>query len=567
MEKKPAMLIVDDVEINRVILTQFFDEEYELFEAGNGKEALDILEGNSIDIVLLDMVMPVMDGFELLGLMKNDERFARIPVIVTTAQNEGDTEVRAMEMGAVDFITKPYNPTIVRGWVKNIMARIRDEKKRIEQAVQDRQMRDIQDAIELDPLTGIYNRATFYAKAASFLQENQDQEYDIVSLDIQSFKVINDLFHVETGNLILKTAAAYFRTMVGSEGMCGRMEADRFVVCMPRDVLNIELFMQGLDKAMNSLHVYHNIMFYAGIFSVEDIYLPVDQMIERAHIALNTVKGKYTQRYAIYNKSMMDAIAEEQMILREMDVALRNEQFCIYMQPVYSFKEGKIVSAEVLARWKHPKRGMISPSRFVPVFERNGFVVKLDRFVWEKACEFLHEQKEKYGRKLTLSVNVSRINFYNPRLVNIILDLLKKYELEPEMLRLEITETAYSDNPHQLLETMRQFQSNGIKIMMDDFGSGYSSLNMLKNVPADILKIDMNFVHDVEHSSRAGAIMKNIVRMAKDIDMDIVVEGVETKAQVDFLAGIGCDRFQGYYFSRPISADAFAGLISREQEK
>lgn len=567
MEKNPAMLIVDDVEINRVILAQFFEDEYEIFEASNGKEALEILDNHKIAIVLLDMVMPVMDGFELMEIMKSDDRYAGIPVIVTTARNEGETEVRAMEMGAVDFITKPYNPTIVRGWVNNVMARLKNEWNRIEKAVQQRQMLDFQQAVELDPLTGIYNRETFFAKAEAFLQEHQDKEYDIVFLDINCFRVINDLFHTETGNLVLKTAAAYFRAFIGNDGLCGRMDSDKFVLCISRDKLNMELFLQGLDAAMNSLHVYHNILFYAGIYPVDNVYMPAMQMADMAHIALGTIKGKYNQRYAFYSEVMKEAIQEEQMILREMDGALKRKEFCLYMQPVYSLKEQKMISAEVLVRWIHPKRGMISPGRFIPVFERNGFIVRLDRFVWEEACKFLSEQKEKYGRKLKLSVNVSRVNFYDPKLVEFILGLIKKYNIDNDMLRLEITETAYTDNPQQLLESMRRLQDNGIKILMDDFGSGYSSLNMLKNVPADILKVDMNFVQDIENSKRAAMIMKNIVRMADDIGMGLVIEGVETEAQVKFLESIGCDAIQGFYFSKPLPAETYAGMLDRADKK
>ena len=567
MEKKPAMLIVDDVEINRVILAQFFEEEYEIFEASNGKEALDVLDNNKVDIVLLDMVMPVMDGFELMEVMKSDDKYAGIPVIVTTARNEGETEVRAMEMGAVDFITKPYNPTIVRGWVNNVMARLKNEWKRIERAVQQQQMLDLQHVVELDPLTGLYNRETFSVKAEAFLQEHQDKEYDILFLDINCFRKINDLFHTETGNLVLKTAAAYFRAFVGADGICGRMDSDKFVVCAPRDRLNMELFFQGLDTAMNSLHVYHNILFYAGIYPVDNVYMSVMQMCDMAHIALGTIKGKYNQRYALYNESMKEAILEEQMILREMDGALRSNQFRIYMQPVYSLKEQRMVNAEVLVRWIHPKKGMISPGKFIPAFEKNGFIVRLDRFVWEEACKFLKEQKEKYGRKLALSVNVSRINFYDPKLVEFILGLLRKYDIDHDMLMLEVTETAYTDNPQQLLETMRRLQDNGIKILMDDFGSGYSSLNMLKNVPADILKVDMKFVQDVENSKRAAAIMKNIVRMAEDIDMGVVIEGVETEAQVNFLKEIGCDKIQGFYFSKPLPKESYENMLKREENK
>ena len=565
MEKESVMLIVDDVEINRAILTQFFKNDYVIIEATNGKEALDVIEKQPVDIVLLDLVMPVMDGFELLGILKKNEKFAAIPVIATTARNEGDSEVRAMEMGAADFITKPYNPTIVRLRVRNVMARLENEWRKIEQAAQSRKITEMRHFIERDSLTGIYNRETFYDKAASLLQKNAEVPYDIIYLDISCFKVINDLFHIETGNLILRTAAAYFQTLTEGIGLCGRMEADHFALCLPMERVNMDMVMQGVDNAVQSLSICHNILFYAGVYPVDNVFLPVDQMCDRAHMALNTVKGKYTTRFAYYDESMRELILDEQMILREMEYALEENQFCIYVQPIYSVSQHKAVSAEALVRWIHPLKGLIAPGRFIPIFERNGFIVRLDKFVWEAACQVLKAQKEKLGTVIPISVNVSRLNFYSVDFLDTVLGLLDKYDLEPWMLKLEITESAYTDNPHQLLSVMKQFQEHGLKILMDDFGSGYSSLNMLKTVPVDILKVDMNFVQDVENSDRAGSIMKNIVQMARDIDMDVVIEGVETKPQVDFLQKIGCDNIQGYYFSKPLPVDKFEALIYKEQ--
>ncbi len=487
-----------------------------------------------------------------------------IPVLATTARNEGDSEVRAMEMGAADFITKPYNPTIVRCRVRNVMARLENEWRKLEQAAKDRQITEMRHYIERNPLTGIYNRETFYEKTASLLQENPDTDYDIVYLDISCFKVINDLFHIETGNLILKTAAAYFKAVVNPLGVCCRMEADHFALCMPVDRLDADMLLQGLDDAVQSLGICHNILFYAGVYPVDNVFLPVDQMCDRAHMALNTVKGHYMTRYAYYDENMRELILEEQMILREMEFALEEKQFCIYLQPIYSLKENRPISAEALVRWIHPTNGLISPGRFIPVFERNGFIVRLDRFVWECACRFLYEQKQKGEPIVPVSVNVSRLNFYNVDFFDTVIHLLQKYELEPWMLKLEITESAYTDNPHQLLTVMKRFQDYGIKILMDDFGSGYSSLNMLKNVTVDVLKVDMNFVQDIDNSDRAASIMKSIVQMAKDISMDVIIEGVETKSQVDFLAGVGCDNIQGYYFSRPVPVGQFEELLVKK---
>ncbi|MGN0940472.1 MAG: putative bifunctional diguanylate cyclase/phosphodiesterase [Selenomonadaceae bacterium] len=561
--KKSVMLIVDDVEINRVILAQFFKGEYEIVEAENGEEALKILNERKVDIVMLDIVMPVMDGFEVLSRMKHDERFSDIPVIATTARSEGDSEVRAMEMGAADFITKPYNPTVVRIRVRNVMARLENEWRKVEQAAQSQQIVEMRRTIERDSLTGIYDRENFYRRASQLMQSNTDVQYAIVYFDISSFKVVNDLFHIETGNLVLRTAAAYFKHVVEGIGVAGRLEADHFALCLPIDTLNMDDLIIALDSAIQSLSIQHNILFYAGVYPVSNAFLLVDQMIDRAHMALNTVKGKYQHRYAFYDEKMRDMILEEQMILREMEYALDEGQFSINVQPIYGIKEKCDTGAEALIRWYHPEHGLISPARFVPLFERNGFIVKLDHFVWEECCKLLAEEKKKFGKVVPLSVNFSRLDFYDDSLLDYFKELLKRYNLEPSTLKIELTEVSYTDNPMQIVEATERFREAGFKVIMDDFGSGYSSLSMLRNLPVDILKIDMRFVQDVATSFRAAAIMKNIVQLAKDLDMGVIIEGVETKEQIEFLEEIGCDQIQGYYFSKPLITEDYLDRLER----
>lgn len=564
-KEKPVMLIVDDVEINRVVLTQFFQDEYLIIEAQNGREALDVIEKQPVSVVLMDLVMPVMDGFELLGVLKRDTRYAELPVIVMTAHSDGDSEARAMEMGAADFITKPYNPIIVRCRVKNVMARLENEWRKIEQAAKDRQIIELHRYIEKDSLTGLYNRETFYQRASALIQRDPDRQYSIIYLDISCFKVINDLFHVETGNLILKTAAYYFMAVIDEAyGACGRIEADHFVVCIPTDRFNIERMLEGLDQTIQSLGVRHNILFYAGIYPVDNPFLPVDQMCDRAHMALNKIKGNYMNRYAYYDTSMRDLMMQEQMIVRDMEFALQERQFVIYLQPVYNIEKNHIVSAEALVRWMHPTDGVISPGKFIPIFERNGFIVRLDRFVWESVCRFLHDRRQRGEEIVPVSVNVSRLNFYNRDLLEFLLGLLEKYDLEAYMLKLEVTESAYTDNPYQLCSIINSFREHGFPVLMDDFGSGFSSLNMLKNLPMDVLKIDMGFVQELESSERANIVMKGIVNLAKELNMGVIVEGVETKRQLDLLAAIGCDEIQGYYFSRPLPVQDFVDLLDKD---
>ena len=567
MEKKPVMMIVDDEEMHRAVLAQFFQAEYELLEATNGSDVMALLAEKRVDVILLDLVMPGMDGFALLAALKRDERLAAIPVIVTTTDSERAAEVRAMEMGAADFITKPYHPAIVCCRVKNVMARMENEWRKLEQAARERQILEMRHHIEVDALTGIYNREAFYEKTVELLQQNSGMRYNLLYFDINCFKIINDLFHVETGNLILKTAGTYFKTITEGIGLAGHMEADHFAVCMPDDMLDIDILLEGIDNAIFSLGIKNNILFYAGIYSVDDVLLPVDQMCDRAHMALNTIKGRYKTRYAYYDEKMRETLLEEQMMLREMEFALSEGQFCVYYQPVYSIKAGRAVSAEALVRWRHPAAGLIPPARFVPLFERNGFVVRLDRFAWEDVCCMLSSRIRAGLPVVPVSVNVSRLNFYDSDFCDTVVSLLKKYDLDPSLLRLEITESAYTDNPTQLMNVLKKLQSLGLKILMDDFGSGYSSLNMLRNLAVDILKIDMSFVRDLENSQRAPAILRRVVEMAHDLRMGIVVEGVETKAQLDFLSSIGCDKIQGYYFAKPMPQKDFLARIEKEAER
>lgn len=564
VNEKITMLIVDDVEINRAILAQFFQDEYNIVEAGNGQEALGILGDQHVDIVMLDLVMPIMGGMELLEIVHKTDTLCNIPVIVTTSQGAVNSEVQAMERGAADFITKPYNPTIVRCRVHNVMARMENEWRKMEEAVKDSQLIEMRRNIELDTLTGIYNHEAFQLRASNLIQENRDVSYALVYFNISCFKVINELFNRETGDMILRTAAAYLKTIVNKRGLAGRLAADHFAICIPKDMLDIDLVLQGMDGVMRSLAIYRNLVFYAGIYNVDNIYLSVTQMLDRANMALNTVKGQYKERYAIYDEQLRTSMIEEQMIVREMELALESRQFSIYLQPIYNADTRKTIAAEALVRWVHPDQGLLSPVKFMKIFEKNGFITRLDRYVWEEACRFLSSQRERGLPVVPISINMSRLNLYDNSFIEVLLGLVRKYDLQPDMLNIEITETAYVENPQQLIKTLKRLQGYGFRVIMDDFGSGYSSLNMLKKLPVNILKIDRDFVQEMEHSQRTAIILKSIVQMANWLDIDIVVEGVETESQVKMLQDLGCKYIQGYYFCKPISTAECMELLEKE---
>ena len=264
-----------------------------------------------------------------------------------------------------------------------------------------------------------------------------------------------------------------------------------------------------------------------------------------------------------YDDDMRENMVSEQVIVNNMNGSLERDEFIVYLQPKYNLNTEKVVGAEALVRWIHPQLGFVSPAKFVPIFEQNGFIYQLDKYVWEKTCQMLREDIDAGRPVMPVSINVSRVDFYSPNLVQVFEDLTAKYNLDPRLLELELTESAYVDNPQQIIEITSQLQAKGFVILMDDFGSGYSSLNMLKDLPVDILKIDLRFLSDSQgvENGRADNILNSVVRMAKRLDVPVIAEGVETQKQVDFLRTIGCEYAQGYFFAEPVPLDEYRNLI------
>lgn len=555
MEKGlPTILLAGADESIHDEFEKILQDNYTIILADNENECLTALSNNHVDIIFISMNSNTITNFDFL---RTDPRCNNVPVMAIVTYGDLASVARAIELGATEFVTTPMNDIITLYRIRNVLAHS-------QQAEKDKRIKEMNHAIEIDELTGLYNRAAFYRKAAEMIQENPEVQYCIICLDISCFKVINDLFHTETGNLILRTAADYFKKKINPQiGVSSRIEADHFALCVPQDTLDMERLIKEIDTTIQSLGISHNILFFAGVYPVTDMSVPVDQMCDRASMALNKIKGNYVRRYNFYDVGMRDRMLKEQMIVRDMEFALKDNQFTIFLQPIFRPETNEIVSAEALVRWFHPDSGMISPGYFIPVFERNGFIVKLDRFVWEAVCKFLRSRLDAGKKIVPISVNVSRLNFYSLDLLIFMLNLIKKYDLEPWMLKLEVTESAYTDNPQQLINIINQFKENGFPILMDDFGSGYSSLNMLKNIQIDVLKVDMAFVREIEQSERARTILLMIIGLAKELGMGVVTEGVETQTQLDYITDMGSVDIQGYYFSKPLAVKDFVALFDK----
>jgi diguanylate cyclase (GGDEF)-like protein/PAS domain S-box-containing protein len=409
---------------------------------------------------------------------------------------------------------------------------------------------------EHDPLTGIFNRESFYRRTAEMLQAHPDTAYVILTMDIDRFRVLNDIFGKEVGDRVLIDIGKGLKRILEDVGTYARMESDHFAACFPQSMLDMNRILTLLDSNLSQKDIDFHVQLSYGIYPIHNINIPVNHMCDRAVMAMKTIKGNVVKRYAFYDDTLRRAMLEENTILDEMNSALENGEFKPYLQPIFSVDTQKPVSAEMLVRWEHPVKGLIPPSQFIPLFESNGFITKMDFYIWEKACELLRQWKaENY--LLPISVNISRIDLYYSRLCEHLQALVRRYEIEPSMLRLEITESAYSRDPEELVEITNRLRALGFVVLMDDFGSGYSSLNVLMDMPVDILKLDIRFLTNLNSNPRASSILTSVIRMAKWLNMPVVAEGVETLEQLAFLRSVGCDQMQGYLMSKPIPVEEY----------
>lgn len=565
MDKQLTMLIIDDEEISRSILKEFFVGDYEVTEAQDGEQALKILRDRKhVDVVLLDLIMPVMDGLTFLETMKQDPELKDIPVVVSTQFQDTEHENQALELGAEDFIRKPYDSRVVRQRVENVIKRCKYDKSVVE-----RTMEQLSYRAQYDSLTGLYHSESFYEEAYNYICEKNNEQCVVCIWDVDRFKVVNELFGSNTGDLVLRSLAEQLRTLIGEEGLCARAGSDRFAFVTVRRYFDsilpqIEHILEGRGD-WNPID--YTLQMHMGVYVVDDTKVPIGLMCDRADMALQMVKGNYLKHYSFYSEELKNTMLNEQELTCEMENALREEQFMILLQPIVETATGKTTGAEALIRWNHPTKGMINPGIFLPIFEKNGFISMLDLFVCEQVCKFQRRQIDQNLPTVPISINISRVNFYKPEFVQEIRRLTQEYDIDPTLIKIEITEGAYEDNPKYMMEAIKDFQASSFKILMDDFGSGYSSLNMLKDFNVDVLKIDMKFVNDLETSDRANNILFFILQMAKALKMETVAEGVETKLQYELLASMGCDSIQGYLFSRPITQEDFRNRLNEEKDK
>ena len=542
------ILIIEDNEINREILNDILEERYEVLEAENGQQGLALLEQyhQELSVILLDLQMPVMDGFEFLRRVQGDALLSAVPVIVMTADENADTEARCMELGAVEFLEKPYNPVVMFGRIRNII--------RMREAAADIQ------SIEYDDLTGLYTRQAFYHYAGRRLREHSDQAYSLFVVDIRDFKMINSVYGEAVGDQVLTAIADNLRQQSQAEdGLAGHYGADRFLGLFTSDRIPAAEIMEKIMAGHRKIGAVENIRIRMGIYEDVDHSLEVSRICDRAISALDAIKNSYDRQVGTYNGPLAQKHRQEQMIEADFSRALAAGEFEPWFQPKVDPVRGKIVGAEALVRWKMADGTYRAPYLFIPLFERDGLVAQVDACMFRQVCRLQKEWQEQGLPCVPISVNMSRTTLLGSGTAAAYEQMVREAGITCDMVPIEITESAAFLN-EQIGHLMERLKEAGFPLHMDDFGSGYSSLTSLGILPFDVTKLDKSLTDNVG-TVRGEMIMRHMLQVIHELGMKAVVEGVETEEQVELLKKLGCDAIQGYYYSKPVPKDEFEKML------
>ena len=410
-----------------------------------------------------------------------------------------------------------------------------------------------------DPLTGLYNREGFIKAVRDILINGPKKARLMVASDIIQFRLIQSLFGKEKCNEILLEISRIIRRYSNENAVFGRITEDRFALCIAEEIFNPERIDNSVEEVRQLLSgTEFRLEVRTGIYRIKDQELSIPTMFDRAEMALDTIRENSRLHYAYFDDSMMESILYRQKVIGEFDAALEAGEYHIFLQPQVTH-DGKIQGAEALARLVK-KDKIIPPVRFIGILEDAGLIGRLDGYIWELAVQQLKKWQDTEFSGLYISVNISALDFYYIDVYETLTSLMEKYQVPHEMLRLEITETALMTDPEKQLPLIQQLRDQGFLVEIDDFGKGYSSLSMLKDIEADALKIDMGFLSDTENANRGEKILRSIIDMSKELDMETITEGVETKDQLQGLLDKGCEMFQGYYFAKPMSVGEFEKL-------
>jgi diguanylate cyclase (GGDEF)-like protein len=599
--RRPRLLIVDDIGDNRAVLTRRFQRRgFDVVEAESGLAAIELICESAFDLVLLDVMMPEIDGIETLKRIRSQKSASALPVIMVTAKSESDNIVDALELGANDYVTKPVDFAVALARVNNQISRMRAEQQvalaneelrkaneDLERRVEERTNRlfdanqrlkaEIAGREELqaksqylayhDSLTGLGNRLLFKEQLEEALKDVSAIPYPlaILFLDLDGFKAVNDTLGHSIGDLLLKSIATRLRDVIGQADRIARLGGDEFAILqisVPQPNSAISLAEEIIDIVGHPCSIDgHDVTVGAsvGIVVAQPGDTNAEGLLKSADLAMYSAKADGRGTYRMFDPEMDVIVQARRLLERDMRTALAQDGFALFYQPLINLQTKKVTAFEALMRWDHPERGQVPPSEFIPVAEEMGLIVQLGEWALRQACA----EAMKWPDPICVSVNLSPVQFLKGNLVSTVMSALAASGLPASRLELEITESVLLEKSERNIAVLNQLRELGVRIAMDDFGTGYSSIGYLRSFPFDKIKIDQSFVRDLLVDKGSLAIVRAISGLGVSFGMVTTAEGVETVDQMQCLSLEGCVEVQGYLFSKPVPASQIVGLLEK----
>jgi diguanylate cyclase (GGDEF)-like protein len=585
-EPQPArLLVVDDIATNRDMLSRLFRRRgYHVVEAATGCAALELIAQQHFDAVLLDVVMPEMDGLEVLRRIRETHSSATLPVIMVTAMAESKDVVQGLELGANDYITKPIDVGITFARVQSHLARQRAERalaehlhkleqtnRQLEDEIAHRKQSDarIQHMAHHDSLTGLSNRSHFRDQLTRSFEriEQNGGSFDLLFIDLDQFKLINDSLGHRIGDLLLATIGERLRHSINEDDTVARLGGDEFaIIQFPKRPEDTNLL---ADRVMKAIALPYDIeghrLFVScsiGIARGPDHGSGSDLLLANADLALYRAKAEGRGRRRFFEAEMNERVQARRLLESDLRTAASEIQFELNYQPLFNLDRGRISGFEALLRWRHPERGLIPPLDFVPLAEDVGLIVPMSQWLLGEACR----EASAWPADIKLAVNLSPVHFRSGTLVHDVVGALSASGLESNRLELEITESVLLDDNKMTMQALHELRRWGVRISIDDFGTGYSSFTYLRMFPFDKIKIDQSFVRDLPTKKDSTAIVRAIIGVANSLGMVTTAEGVETQEQLEYLQAEGCTEVQGYLISRPLLTSDVRKILAKPKD-
>jgi diguanylate cyclase (GGDEF)-like protein len=564
------ILVIEDERAIRINLLKLLGAEgFHVIAAENGKDGVQLARTEPPDLIICDILMPELDGYGVLRTLQQDPVTATIPFIFLTAKSDRSDWRQGMNLGADDYLTKPFTRAEL---LEAIASRLQKQVSLQEQHEVKLKQAEAQldHMLRYNHLTNLPNRISLQEQFSQLLGQSEVPfgTIPILSLGFGQLNRINNTLGPASGEFLLQAVAQRLLDCVGTQGIVAHLGAAQFAILLTANVLKNEVIqiVESILEAFSSPFILdvHEILLTStiGIALYGRDGCDLDTLLKHASVAREEAKKPEKKPYQFYIASI-GANSQKALLLElELHQALARQEFQVYYQPKVHLLSGEIKGAEALVRWYHPERGAVSPAEFIPLAEKTGFIVPLGEWVLRTACAQAKAWQVAGFPPIQVAVNLSGYQFNQPHLSNLVVEILRESELEPQYLELEITESALVQNPEAALATLSELKSVGIQLSIDDFGTGYSSLSYLRQFPFDALKLDRSFICNLTKDAKNAAITMAILQMARSLNLKVVAEGVENQSQLAFLHRHQCDEIQGYWFSPPVSAETFEEVLS-----